>query len=263
MKKSGLFFLSIFIVVFSFTGSAQKARGGNKSYFEIRVYHFTNGDQEKILDSFLQNVFIPDLHASGIRHAGVFKSIDNDTAADKRIYVLTPFKSLKHWNKHLERQQKSNPALHTTSSYTSAVNTAPAYTRMETIFLKAFDRMPAVTPSKLSGPKNSRVYELRSYESASEKLHVNKVHMFNEGGEVALFDRLGFNAVFYGSVIHGAKMPNLIYMTSFENMKERGEHWAAFGKDPAWKELSARPEYQKNVSKIEITFLRAAEYSDL
>ena len=87
--------------------------------------------------------------------------------------------------------------------------------------------------------------------------------MFNEGGEVALFARLHFNALFYGEVIAGSAMPNLMYMTSFENKSDRDEHWKAFGNDPEWKKLSARKEYQNNVSKITIEFLRPTEYSDL
>jgi hypothetical protein len=87
--------------------------------------------------------------------------------------------------------------------------------------------------------------------------------MFNEGGEMDIFSRLGFNAVFYGQVMYGAKMPNLMYMTSFDNMKAREEHWAAFRSDAAWKTLSGMKEYQKNVSKSEITFLRPTDYSDL
>jgi hypothetical protein len=87
--------------------------------------------------------------------------------------------------------------------------------------------------------------------------------MFNKGGEVTLFKRLGFNAIFYGEVIAGASMPNLMYMTSFENRKSRDEHWKAFVDDPEWKKLSARKEYQNNVSKIDITFLVPAAYSDL
>jgi hypothetical protein len=107
------------------------------------------------------------------------------------------------------------------------------------------------------------VYELRSYESPTEKLHVNKVHMFNEGGEVPLFKRLGFNAVFYADVINGSHMPNLMYMTSFDNLAAREEHWKTFVADAEWKKLSALPEYQHNVSKAEIILLHAADYSDL
>jgi hypothetical protein len=134
---------------------------------------------------------------------------------------------------------------------------------METIFLKAFEKMPSAAAPALTGSKAERVYELRSYESASEKIFRNKVDMFNKGGEVALFKRLGFNAVFYGEVLFGAKMPNLMYMTSFENMNTRDQYWKTFGSDPEWKKLSAMPEYQHNVSRNEIVFLRSTNYSDL
>lgn len=87
--------------------------------------------------------------------------------------------------------------------------------------------------------------------------------MFNEGGEIDLFKRLGFNAVFYSSVISGAKMPNLMYMTTFENKAARDAHWKTFVEDPFWKKLSAMPEYQHNVSHIDITFLHPTDYSDI
>jgi hypothetical protein len=105
------------------------------------------------------------------------------------------------------------------------------------------------------------VYELRSYESASEKKYWKKVEMFNEGGEIDLFSRLNFNAVFYAEVISGPAMPNLMYMTSFENMEDRNAHWKAFSNDPKWKELTSMKEYEKTVSKNVILFLRPKSYS--
>jgi hypothetical protein len=107
------------------------------------------------------------------------------------------------------------------------------------------------------------VYELRSYEGHTEKIYQNKVKMFNDGDEVGLFKRLGFNAVFYGEVLSGSRMPNLMYMTTFESKEERDAHWKAFSADPQWKTLSAMPEYQKNVSKNVQIFLRPTQYSDL
>ena len=59
------------------------------------------------------------------------------------------------------------------------------------------------------------MYELRSYESPTEELHRIKVNMFNAGGEVTLFKRLDFQAVFYSDVLSGSRMPNLIYMVVF------------------------------------------------
>ena len=87
--------------------------------------------------------------------------------------------------------------------------------------------------------------------------------MFNEGGEIGIFKKLNFNAIFYGEVIAGGRMPNLMYMTSFENREDRSAHWKTFSSDPDWKKLSGIQEYKNNVSKIDITFLRPTEYSDL
>ena len=123
--------------------------------------------------------------------------------------------------------------------------------------------MPSFHVPQLKNSPDKRVYELRSYEAYSEEIFKNKVEMFNEGGEVILFNRLGFNAVFYASVISGSKMPNLMYMTTFEDMASRDEHWKAFSDDAEWKRLSAMEKYQKNVSKIDILFLRPTDYSGI
>ncbi|MBD0368070.1 MAG: NIPSNAP family protein, partial [Flavisolibacter sp.] len=79
---------------------------------------------------------------------------------------------------------------------------------------------------------------------------------------IKLFNRLGFNAVFYASVMSGSRMPNLMYMTTFENKAVRDEHWKAFSDDPEWKALSAQPQYQHNVSRNETVFLAPTDYSD-
>src|SRR5690606_12459342 len=102
---------------------------------------------------------------------------------------------------------------------------------------------------KLTSQKNKRIYELRSYESATEKSYVNKVQMFNDGDEIGIFRRLGFNAIFYAEVLSGTRMPNLMYMTSFNDRADRDARWESFRTDPAWIKLSGLPEYQKNVSK--------------
>jgi len=263
MRKIILCSLCISLAILGLLIPVEGNYAKNDAYFELKVYHYSNTQQENVLDNFIQNELIPYLHKTGIKNIGVFKAIANDTAIDKKMYIFIPFKSLKQWEKYLVNTKTNDPAINSNSEYANAANDKPFFSRVETTFLQAFKFMPALSASKLLSPKNERVYELRSYESGSDKLYRNKVHMFNEGGEIDLFDRLGFNAVFYGDVIHGAKMPNLMYMTSFENKKARDEHWAAFVKDPAWKILSAKKEYQKNVSKIEITFLRPTEYSEL
>jgi hypothetical protein len=117
-------------------------------------------------------------------------------------------------------------------------------------------------PSPLTGPREDRVYELRSYESPTEHLYRNKVEMFNAGGEVSLFEKLGFNAVFYAEVLSGAHMPNLMYMTTFDDMEIRDELWRQFFDSETWKSLEKDPKYQNNVNHADIYLLYPTAYSD-
>lgn len=235
-----------------------------QEFFEIKVYQLKSKEQEDRVDRFLQAAFLPALHRSGIRQVGVFKPVGNDTAQTRRIYVLIPFHSLDQFTTLPGVLEKDAQFHQDGKDYLDAAYNDPAFVRMESILLQAFPGMPRLeAPVVLKTAPSEKVYELRSYEGATESLFRNKVQMFNQGDEIGLFKRLGFNAVFYASVISGSHMPNLMYMTSFENMASREAHWKAFGADPVWKALSASPQYQHNVSHIDIVFLHPAEYSDL
>ena len=237
-----------------------KANAAQQQYYELKVYHIKTQAQQDMLDKYLKDAYLPALHRKGLGNVGVFKTLEQDT--DKRVYVLIAFKNL-------DQAEKTDPALMNDQQYLdagkdyldAAYNEQP-YTRMETIVLKAFPKWPVSTVPQLTGNKADRIYELRSYESPTEKLNINKVKMFNDGGETVLFNRLKFNAVFYAEVLAGSHMPNLMYMTTFENKADRDKHWETFGNDPEWKILVAKPEYQHNVSKADIIFLHPAEYSD-
>ncbi len=50
-------------------------------FYQIKIYHFKDSAQEKMMDAYLQNALLPALHKAGIKKAGVFKAIANDTAA--------------------------------------------------------------------------------------------------------------------------------------------------------------------------------------
>ncbi len=94
---------------------------------------------------------------------------------------------------------------------------------------------------------------------------MTKVDMFNEGGEVALFKRLDFQAVFYADVLSGSRMPNLVYMVVFKDAASREEHWKAFGASPEWKKISTDPKYRNNISvnHIDSYLMHRTAYSDL
>jgi NIPSNAP len=263
MKKSILLLPGIILFgVLLFMTSWKPDRKPSGEFYQITVYHFNTEAQEKFLDGYFQNALLPALRRNKINNVGVFKAWSNDTAAGKLVYVFMPLNSLEFVTK-LPRKLKEDAAYASASAdYINVAYNNPAYARMETILLQAFPLAPHMQLPILHAAKKERVYELRSYESPTEKKFENKVQMFNEGDEIGLFKRLNFNAIFYGSVIAGSKMPNLMYMTSFENKADRDEHWKVFGNDPYWKKLSAMPQYQNNVSHIDITFLYPTDYSD-
>lgn len=251
-------FLSLFLILSFSAYSKEKP----KEYYQITVYHFTSAEQEKIIDAYLKNAYLPALHRQGINKIGVFKPVANDTASDKRIYVLIDSKKLKQLISLPTQLLKDRDYLQAGEEYNNSSYKNPPYVRMENILLQAFDMAPDLTLPDLKGTSKEKIYELRSYESATEALHYNKLKMFNQGGEINIFKRLGFNAVFYAKVIAGCHMPNLMYMTSFENRQEREAHWKTFSADSAWKKLSSEDQYQHNVSQADIILLHAADYSD-
>jgi len=136
------------------------------------------------------------------------------------------------------------------------------YTRVERIVTKAFKLQTEFEKNTSLTKTPDRIYEYRSYESPTENAHLRKVHMFNEGGEITLFKRLNFNAIFYSKAIVGDRMPNLIYMTSFNNMADRDEHWKAFSASPEWKSISNMPKYAKSVNRNETVLMTARMYAD-
>jgi hypothetical protein len=251
---------AICIVVLLCTAINVNAIPASTHYYELKVYHFKTKAQEDRLDKYLKNAYLPALHRKGFGNVGVFKSMEQDT--DKRVYVLITFKSLDQADKLEETLLGDKQYLEDGKDYLDAAYNDQPYTRMETIVLRAFPKWPAPTVPQLTANKTDRVYELRSYESPTEKLNINKVKMFNDGGETVLFNRLKFNAVFYAEVLAGNHMPNLMYMTTFNSKEDRDRHWDTFSNDPEWKTLVAKPEYQHNVSKADIIFLHPTEYSD-
>src|ERR1035437_5418255 len=245
--------------------SSVSAKNPKKDIYQIKIYTLKNNEQVAAVDAFLKNAFLPAMHRAGILKIGVFKPITNDTAALKKIYVFIPFTSVDQWQNISGMLDKDVSYQSASKDFTGAAFDHSPFERVESILLEAFDMQPHFNIPSLKNSVSEKIYELRSYESPTEALHAKKVKMFNEGGETVIFKRLEFNAVFYARVISGSRMPNLMYMTSFENMAEHDEHWKAFSNDAEWKRISAMPEYESkiSVSHSDKILMHATDYSDI
>jgi hypothetical protein len=259
MRRS-LFLLAL---VFSLTTSyANNAPQDSRDFYLIRFYHCTSKNQIAQLDAYLKDIYLPFLHKNGISKVGVFEPVDNDTAVDKKLMVWIPFNNLNEIDQLDNNYEKIDPFGNDPLVRIQAEDSLSLYTRYETIISKAFKFQTQYAKESDLVKSSDRIFEYRSYESRTDQLHLNKVHMFNEGQEIALFKKLNFNAVFYSKAIAGSRMPNLIYMTSFNNMEDRTAHWKTFTEDPTWKYLSTLPQYQKNVSRNETILMHVKDYSD-
>jgi len=261
MKTPVRNYLTTIILFFALIFSAN-AQNQDLEFYQLKTYFLKNDNQEKTVDSYLKDAYLPALKRAGIENVGVFKTISNDNSDSLKIYILIPFKSLEQFLTLDSMIAQDKSYVSAGANYINAKHDKAPYERISSTLMKAFTEMPVMQTSKVKGPRKNRVYELRSYESATEAIYQNKVDMFNAGGEVELFESLGFNAVFYAEVISGDRMPNLMYMTTFENMESRDAHWDAFRTAPKWLKLKVEPKYQNNVSKADIILLYPTEYSD-
>jgi hypothetical protein len=236
-------------------------RQANKDFYQLRVYHLKDDNQVSMTDDFLKNAYLPALHRMGIKNIGVFKPLTNDTASDKRIYVLIPFSSSEQWVA-IDDKINNDPVFNADAKdFLAADSKTAPFLRMESVLLEAFSKQPhLVLPKQKDG---QRIFELRSYESPTIHLAKKKMDMFNND-EINIFNRLGFDPVFYGEVISGSRMPNLMYMPVFKSVDDRNAQWKTFGNDSKWKEISTDPANENNVSvsHIDSILMHSTDYSD-
>ena len=244
---------------YSFTSAAPPKK---QQYFEIKIYRISTPEQALVTDNYLKNAFIPAMHKAGISKVGVFKPVEADTAFGKLIYVFIPYITSDRYFEITASLENDKDYKAAGKDFLDAPYNNPPYLRYESVFLKAFAFMPEFKVYSYSTPVNERIYELRSYESATEAKALKKIHMFNEGGEMKIFESIGSNAVFYGQVLLGSQKPRLMYMTTYADMKSHDDHWKAFRESPEWKRLSSMEEYKNTTTKTKAYLLHPTDYSD-
>lgn len=259
-NKHFMSFCLLLILFVSFSGGYAQAQ--EREIYELKIYHLDNQQQEDQVDDFLKTAYIPALHQAGVKKVGVFKPTEGDSLFGKRIYVLTPYQSMEQFIKTPKALEKDKNYLSVGKAYMNAAHDNPPYERIETILMQAFEGMPQLRETDLTGAPEERVYELRSYEGATEKLFHNKVDMFNKG-EIDIFKKLEFNPIFFGEVVAGPHMPNLMYMTAFKDQASRDAHWETFRADSDWEKMKSMEKYQNNVSHSNIYFLHPTPYSEI
>jgi hypothetical protein len=247
-------------------GSAADAREtvspAAREFYELRLYHLRRGPQTELFDHFYSQAAIPALNRAGVDRVGVFNVAVGPESPT--MYVLLAHKSLESIAATADRLAADADYLKAGAEFIDAPSTNPAYLRVESSLMAAFAGMPKLEVPALAAGNKPRLFELRTYESHSNKANKKKIEMFNRG-EIAIFRRNGVQPVFFGETLIGTRLPNLTYMVVFENPAAHDKNWAAFVADPEWTKLRATPGYADAdiVSNISNVFLRPAPYSQI
>jgi hypothetical protein len=254
-------FLASSLAAPAFAG-LQGAEDKTREYYALRRYSLQRGPQHNLTDSFFQNALIPALNRLGVTPVGVFTADIGPESPS--LYVLMPGTSLENVVNADLRLEQDDEYLKAGAAFLNTPAAQPAYIRMESSLMVAFAGWPKLKVPAATAEHRSRVFELRTYESATDQDHKRKVEMFNNG-EFDVFESVGFWQVFYGDTLVGPRMPNLNYMIGFPDLTERGKMWKAFAAHPGWKKLSgsARYNFEEIVSNITNVILTPTSYSQI
>lgn len=215
-----------------------------REFYQLRRYSLTNGPQPGMTEKYISEALIPALAGKG-GPVGAFRlDIGPETPV---YYVLIPLRSAAAAaTLELELSQDES-YVKAAEPFWSAAASSPAFGRMDSALLAAFEGWPRLTPPA----KGKRIFQLRTYESPSYRDHIVKVQMFHSG-EFEIFKNAGFHPVFFGDTLVGPRMPSLTYMLSLPSTADLDAKWDAFRDDPAWKKLSSDPKFafEPTVSNI-------------
>ncbi len=254
--KSSAMLASAGALVSNLRGQDQPQAAAGGEYYELREYHLRMGPKQRIVEDYWRKAGVPAWNRAGIANVGVFNVMVGPDSPT--LYVLLPCASFAALEAAKEKVLADEAHQRDGAEYIDAAATDPDFVRIESTFLKAFAGMPKIEVPE----RKARVFELRTYESPTEKAGRKKVEMFNNG-EIPIFRRAGLAPVFFGEALIGSRLPRLTYMVVFPDLTARTKNWANFGADPDWKRLSGMPEYADIVSNITNIFLQPAGYSQI
>lgn len=246
----------------SSTQAQTRVSASSNEYYQLRKYTLRSGPQGHLADQFFSGALIPALNRLGLSPIGVFR-VDFGPQTPTS-YVLIPGSNVETLVNVDLLLAKDEGFLKTAQPFWNASAKEPAFERIESTLLRAFDGWPKLIVPAATAQNGKRIFQLRTYESPSLFDHVRKVEMFHHG-EFEIFRKAGCTEVFFGDALVGPNLPKLTYMLSFPDLDALNTGWDRFRNDPDWKKLSGdqRYSFEAIVSNIDNLVLSPAPYSQI
>jgi hypothetical protein len=254
----------------SATSAAAATPRAAREYYELRSYRLKAGGSRAPLEAYLEKALLPALGKRGVKNVGVFTELDVNKAAgtstpkaDSPVWVLMPHATLESFVGVSAEINRDAAVQKAGAAYLEVPKPSPAFDRIDSWLLLAFAGMPQMhVPAFSKSKAPGRVFEMRDYESHSERAALNKMDMF-DAGEIEVMRDIGMSPVFFGQALSGPNLPHLRYITSGPDLASHLANWKKFGPDPRWIKLKDDPKYANNTSKNTARFLVPTAYSAL
>ena len=201
---------------------AQATGGQGREYYELRRYHLTSGSQKKLTDTYLSEALIPGLNRLGIRPIGVFNvAVGMESPS---VYVLIPCTSVEKLVNVDFQLEKDSDYMKAGEAFLKAPAQDPAYIRLESSLLIAFEGRPHLTVPAATAKQGARIFELRkdTRKVLRHSITAGKSKCFIAANSYFQAGRI--SPVFYGDSLIGSHLPNLTYMLAFESEDDRASY---------------------------------------
>ena len=241
--------------------AAQTGTASRPQILELRRYRLHSGALAARFAAYAKEALVPALGRAGLAPVGAWNvAVGPDQPT---VHLLLPHPdadSVVTLAARLEADAEYGKAA---ASSLALPPVDPPYLSCDSSLIAAVPTLPAIAKPTGAAAGKGRVFELRTYRSATEAAGRRKIEMFEEGGELALFARVGLQTVFFGRDLVGQGLPSLTYMVAFADEAARGAAWAAFGAHPEWVKMRDDPRYADIVSRIDSAVLRPTDYSQI
>jgi len=228
---------------------------------ELRRYRLRQGALAARFAAYAKDALVPALGRAGVAPLGAWTvAVGPDQPT---VHLLLPHPDAESVVTLAARLDADAEYRKAAASSLALPPTDPPFLSCDSSLHAAVATLPTVQKPSGEAAGAARVFELRTYRSPTEAAGRRKIEMFEAGGELALFGRLGLQVVFFARDVAAGGLPSLTYMVAFADGAAREKAWATFGSHPEWVKMRDDPRYADTVSRIDSALLRPTEYSQL
>jgi hypothetical protein len=234
------------------TSSSMKIR-----YYTVESYLLKNGTQLGRIHEYFGKHRIPALQRN---HGGPLMVLEAIIAPHlPQVSFITGFNSLEDMSSVTAKVAADKEMMKRYSEWEEG--SEPPFESQSVVLLEATPYSPELLPDKESR-KSQRIFELRQYHSPTVS-QSKALHQRFAGAEIKIFNRVGIHPVLYTSTMIGPNMPDLTYLTPFDNLEAREKAWAAFQADAEWIKVRRESiEQHGQISSVmQVSLWKAAQYS--